>query len=199
MMTEAACAPPGSASTAGRIPGNKGIWVGITCEFVEFALMFIVYFLARYHYPEAFRKGPEQIWTTAGAINTVLMVTSSCFIACSVGAMKKANLGHAKRWMVAAIVTALGYPVVKMLEIDWNLAHGIDGKTGIFYTVYYYLTFNHMVHACWGILGMGWVLARMSMNAYTAQEHDGLEALASYWHATDIIWLAIFPLFYVLA
>lgn len=199
MMMEAACAPANGAGTVGRIPGNKGIWVGITCEFIEFALMFTVYFVARYHYPEAFRKGPELIWTTAGAINTVIMVTSSLFIACAVAAMKDANLRASKRWMVAAIITALGYPVVKLLEIDWNLAHGIDGRAGIFYTVYYYLTFNHMVHACWGILGMGWVLARMSMNAYTAQEHDGLEALASYWHATDIIWLAIFPLFYVLA
>jgi len=161
--------------------------------------MFIVYFIARYHNPEAFRNGPELIWTTAGAINTVLMVTSSFFIACAVGAMKEDNVRRARYWMLAAIVTALGYPIVKMFEIDWNLAHGIDGKAGIFYTVYYYLTLNHLVHACWGILGMGWVFARMSMKAYSAEQHDGLEALACYWHATDIIWLAIFPLFYVLA
>ena len=110
--------------------------------------MFIVYFLARYHYPDAFRKGPELIWTTAGAINTVLMVTSSFFIACSVASMRKADLRHAKRWLVAALITAAGYPLVKILEIDWNLTHGIDGKAGIFYTVYYYLTLNHLVHAC---------------------------------------------------
>ncbi|HYD95760.1 MAG TPA: cytochrome c oxidase subunit 3 family protein [Noviherbaspirillum sp.] len=199
MMMEAATFPAQAPAAAGRIPGNKGIWVGITCEFVEFALMFVVYFVARYNYPDAFRSGPEQIWTTGGAINTVLMVTSSFFIACAVASMKQGNPQRSRLWMVAAIVTALGYPVVKLLEIDWNLAHGIDGRAGIFYTVYYYLTFNHMVHACWGILGMGWVLARMSMNAYTPEQHDGLEAMASYWHATDIIWLAIFPLFYVLA
>lgn len=186
-------------STARRFPGNKGIWVGITAEFVEFALMFIVYFIARYYNPEAFRQGPELIWTTAGAINTVIMVTSSFLIARSVCAMRADNKRAAMRWLLAAMIIALGYPVVKLLEVDWNLARGIDGSAGIFYTVYYYLTFNHMVHACWGILGMGWVLARMMANAYSAEQHDGLEALACYWHATDIIWLAIFPLFYVLA
>ncbi|MGV0976823.1 MAG: cytochrome c oxidase subunit 3 family protein, partial [Azonexus sp.] len=31
----------------GRIPGNKGIWVGITCEIVEFVVLFAVYFVAR--------------------------------------------------------------------------------------------------------------------------------------------------------
>lgn len=186
--------------TAGRrFPGNKGIWVGITAEFVEFALMFVVYFIARYHNPDAFRQGPELISTTAGAINTCIMVTSSFFVARAVGSMKAGRTTASFRWLLLAMIIAIGYPIVKLFEIDWNIANGIDGRAGIFYTVYYYLTLNHLVHACWGILGMGWVLARMAGKAYSAEQHDGLEALASYWHATDIIWLAIFPLFYVLA
>jgi cytochrome c oxidase subunit 3 len=46
---------------------------------------------------------------------------------------------------------------------------------------------------------MFWVLARHMTGAYSANDYGGLDALASYWHATDIIWLAIFPFFYVLA
>jgi cytochrome c oxidase subunit 3 len=199
MMMETSYFPQAPAKNVGRIPGSKGMWVGITCEFVEFTMMFLVYFVARFNYPEAFKKGPEAIWTTAGAINTVLMVTSSFFIACSVAAMRSGSMHRSRLWLIAGIVTALGYPLMKFYEVGWNLAHGINGSAGIFYTVYYYLTFNHLVHACWGILGMCWVLVRMSTHAYSAEQHDGLEALASYWHATDIIWLMIFPLFYVLA
>ena len=102
-------------------------------------------------------------------------------------------------WLLAGLLVALGYPVAKYLEITANLAHGINGSSGIFFTVYYYLTFNHLVHATWGILGILWVLARLLFHGYTVEDHSGLEALASYWHATDIIWLIIFPLFYVLA
>ena len=105
----------------------------------------------------------------------------------------------ALRWLVGGLLVALGYPVVKYLEIRWNLAHDINGGSGIFFTVYYYLTFNHLVHAVWGILGIFWVLARLLFQGYSAKDYSGLEALASYWHATDIIWLIIFPLFYVLA
>jgi cytochrome c oxidase subunit III len=199
MMMEATYFPDAPVKSAGRVPGNKGIWVGITCEFVEFTLMFVVYFVARLNYPQAFREGPGNIWTTSGAIVTVLMVTSSFFIARAVFAMRTGTVQRSRQWLIAAIVTALGYPLMKFHEIDWNLAHGIDGNAGIFYTVYYYLTLNHLVHACWGILGMFWVLVRMSTHAYTAEQHDGLEALASYWHATDIIWLILFPLFYLLA
>mgnify|MGYP001184947233 CR=1 FL=1 len=195
MTAEAALAP---ISPAGRIPGNKGIWVGITCELVEFTVMFAVYFVARAHFPEAFQAGAERLNRVAGTAITLLMVTSSFFIACSVNAIRNGRRRAAVAWLAAGLAVALGYPVAKVLEVGWNLAHGIDGGSGIFFTVYYYLTFNHLVHASWGIIGMLWVLARLAWGGYTADDYGGMEALASYWHATDIIWLALFPFFYVL-
>lgn len=199
MTAEAVLRPEMEIGKTGRIPGNKGIWVGITCELVEFTVMFLIYFVARAHYPEAFHEGAARLSKTAGTIITLLMVTSSYFIACSVAAIRAGRRRLSLLWLAAGLVTALGYPLAKYLEITWNLAHGIDGGSGIFFTVYYYLTFNHLVHASWGILGILWVLARSLAGGYSAEDHGGLEALASYWHATDIIWLIIFPLFYVLA
>jgi len=182
-----------------RIPGNKGIWVGITCEIVEFVVLFAVYFVARAHFPDAFHEGAQRLSLVSGTVITLLMVTSSYFIACSVNAIRNGRQRSSLLWLIAGLIVALGYPIAKFLEIRWNLAHDINGSSGIFFTVYYYLTFNHLVHATWGILGILWVLARMLFDGYSAAEHSGLEALASYWHATDIIWLVIFPLFYVLA
>lgn len=182
-----------------RIPGNKGIWVGITCELVEFLVLFAVYFVSRAHFPDAFHVGAQRLSVLAGTSITLLMVTSSYFIACSVNAIRAGRHRGSVLWLIAGLLVALGYPLAKFLEITWNLAHGIDGGSGIFFTVYYYLTFNHLVHASWGILGILWVLARLLAHGYSADDHAGLEALASYWHATDIIWLVIFPLFYVLA
>lgn len=182
-----------------HIPGNKGIWVGISCEFVEFLVLFAVYFISRAHFPEAFHEGAQHLNTFAGTAITLLMITSSFAIARSVNAIRLDNRRAALIWLSLGLIIALGYPVAKVLEIQWNLAHGIDGSSGIFYTVYYYLTFNHLVHAGWGILGVIWVLLRLAFGGYSAADYSGLEALASYWHATDMIWLVIFPLFYVLA
>ena len=182
-----------------RIPGNKGIWVGITCEIVEFVVLFAVYFVARAHFPEAFHEGAQRLSLASGTLITLLMVTSSYFIACSVNAIRNGRRRSAIIWLLAGLLVALGYPLAKYLEITANLAHGINGGSGIFFTVYYYLTFNHLVHATWGILGILWVLARLLFAGYSASDYAGLEALASYWHATDIIWLIIFPLCYVLA
>ena len=175
----------------GRIPGNKGMWVGITCEFVEFAVLFIVYFVARANFPDAFQNGAERLSRVSGTVITLLMVTSSFFIACSVNTMRAGKRRQSIYWLVAGLIVALGYPVAKYLEISSNRAQGINGEEG--------LLFNHLVHATWGILGILWVLVRHSFGGYSVEDHHGLEALASYWHATDIIWLVIFPMFYVLA
>ncbi len=198
-MVEAALnrALPGERTR--RIPGNRGIWVGITSIFVEFTVMFSIYFIARAHYPEAFHEGPARLSRAAGTVITLLMVTSSYFIACSVNAIRHGRSRNATVWLVSALLVALLYPLVKYFEVNWNLEQGVGGGAGIFFTVYYYLTLNHLVHASWGILGILFVLARLAFGGYSAEDYSGLEALASYWHATDIIWLVIFPLFYVLA
>jgi len=200
-MTTLAIPAPASGQeehSTGRVPGNKGIWVGICCEFVEFLVLFVVYFVARAHFPDAFEEGADRLSRISGTAITLLMVTSSFFIACSVTSMRAGQQRRSLYFLIAGLLVALGYPVAKVLEIQWNLAHGINGESGIFFTVYYYLTFNHFVHAVWGILGILWVLARHLAGGYNSEDYSGLEALASYWHATDIIWLIIFPFFYVL-
>lgn len=190
---------PAEAVSKGRVPGNKGIWVGICCEFVEFIVLFVVYFVARAHFPDAFEQGANRLSRLSGTVITLLMVTSSFFIACSVATMRAGQQRRSLYWLIAGLIVSLGYPIAKYFEIQWNLAHGITGESGIFFTVYYYLTFNHLVHATWGILGILWVLARHLFGGYSPEDYAGLEALACYWHATDIIWLVIFSFFYVLA
>lgn len=187
-----------AAPQAGRIPGNKGIWVGICCELAEFLVLFTVYFVARAHYPQEFATGAGRLNLGSGIWITVAMVSSSFCIAASVVTLRDGQRRTSIVWLVAGLLLALSYPVVKIHEVQWNLAHGIDGTAGIFFTVYYYLTINHMVHAFWGILGILWVLFRHITGVYTSKEHDGLEALASYWHATDLIWLVLFAFFYIL-
>jgi len=186
------------AERGARIPGNKAIWVGIFAELSEFALMFLVYFVARAHHPGAFGAGAQKLSTLAGTAITAIMITSSFLVARAAWAIRLDDQRQALKWLAAAMLTGLAYPVVKVFEVRWNLSQGLDGGGDPFQMAYYYLSFNHLVHVCWGLLGMAWVIFRVRMGGYTASEHTGLVAFASYWHATDLIWLMIFPLFYVL-
>ena len=182
----------------GRIPGSKAMWVGIFCEFTEFALLFAVYFIARAHNPEAFAAGPGRLSLLAGTGYTLMLLTSGWCVARAVHAMRKGERARCLRWLGAAFVFGLGYPAIKIFELQRNFALGLDGSAGVFIVTYYYLTFNHLIHVFWGLLGMIWVMLRTATGTYSAEEYSGLESFAVYWHTTDIIWLMIFPLFYVL-
>jgi cytochrome c oxidase subunit 3 len=198
MSATAATAAIAAPATPDRIPGNKGIWVGIFCVLVEFLLLFGVYFIAKAHHPEAFLIGPDKLATVAGTTITVLLLTSGYCMVKAVAAIRRDSRRATLLWIVGAILLGLGYPLVKYFEIRWNISRGIDGEAGIFYTTYYYLTLNHLVHVSWGILGLCWVAVRTGLGVYSTDDYSGLEAAAVYWHTTDVIWLVIFPFFYVL-
>ncbi len=188
----------GQPPVAGRIPGNKGIWAGILSEMTEFALLFIVYFIARVHNPQAFHDGSAQLNLFAGTFNTLLMISGSYFVANAVLAIRENRTSISLRWLLLVLFAACGYFITKYFEFRWNAQHGVTGGGDVFFGVYYYLTFTHMVHVGWGIIGLLWVMVRTHAGAYTPAEHSGLEAFASYWHATDLVWLIVFPLLYLL-
>jgi len=191
----APAAPP-PAMTEESMPGYRGMWIGISLEFIEFTVFFAVYFTARGYFPQVFREGAPKLWTLGGLGITLVMLTSGWMLTRTVAAVRAGRLASARAWVVAALAVALCYPLLKLLEIEHNRAAGVAAGSNAFFTVYYYLTINHFIHSSWGIMGMAWVTLRLWMGAYSPGQLKGLESLAIYWHATDLVWIMLFSLFY---
>lgn len=190
---------PFSFTTKARnIPGNLAIWAAILAEMSEFAIMFVVYFLAKVHNPKLFYEGPEKLSTMAGTANTLIMLTSSFFVVRGVIAMRNNQPKITARWLWATVACGALYLIIKVFEYQWNTAQGLDTGTNIFYGVYYYVTFNHFLHVGWGTAGLIWVIFRINTGIYTKTEHEGLINMALYWHMIDLAWITIFPLLYVI-
>ena len=187
-----------SESQAGRIPGNIPIWVGILSELTEFGIFFVAYFIAKIYHPEVFAQGPKQLNTFIGVTNTLVLLTSSYFMAKAVSYIKVNQLKMCERFLWLTFMCACTYLCLKTWEFYWNSEHSIHTNTSQFFTVYYYMTFNHFLHVAWAACAILWVIFRLRNSAYNAKEHSGLEALAVYWHMIDLMWILIFPLLYVL-
>ena len=181
------------------IPGEIAIWVLIFAELFEFAFFFIIFIIAKAHNPEIFSQGPSQLDIKSGIANTVILLTSSFFVAKAVRAIKLGQVQSCRKWILLTFLCGCAYFCVKAFEYNLNTQQGIGVETDLFFTTYYYLTFNHLMHVVFGVSGLIWVYVRSLFNAYSAEEHTGLEAAACYWHMVDLAWIIIFPLIYVLA
>lgn len=186
------------AVDAKKTPGNIAIWILIFAELTEFALFFIVFLVARSHNQEIFAAGPDRLNTLAGALNTFVLISSSYFIARAVSSIKIGQREACVKWLWLTLAAGTGYCGIKGWEYYWNHSHGIDSKTDIFYSLYYYLTFNHLLHVLVGMCTILFVAIRAHLGSYHEKNHEGLESAASYWHMIDLAWIIIFPLLYVL-
>lgn len=189
---------PQDTSAEHKSVGNVAVWILIYAELTEFALFFIVFLIARSHNPEMFSAGPGRLNTLAGMLNTLTLITSSFFVAKAVAAIKKGQRQTCQKWLWLTLLAGATYCGIKTWEYFWNEAAGFDLRTNLFYSLYYYLTFNHLLHVLIGMCTILWVTLNSYFDAYSANNNEGLESAALYWHMIDMVWIIIFPLLYLL-
>lgn len=195
---DADASTPVKPTPASSFPANVAVWILIWAEVTEFALFFLVFLVVRSHNPELFAQGPTLLNTWAGVFNTLLLLSSSYCVAKGMAAIRVNQIKACLNWFWATLACGLGYCLVKAWEYQWNHAAGLDSRTDLFYTLYYYLTFNHLLHVLVGMCAIGWAMLRTRLGHFDAGQHEGLEGAACYWHMIDLVWIIIFPLLYVM-
>jgi cytochrome c oxidase subunit 3 len=108
----------------------------------------------------------------------------------------------------ATVLMGLGFLVNKYFEWGAKFSHGIypgsselaagpQGQT-IFYGLYYTITGLHGLHVLIGVVLLT-VCATLVRRGRIHQQKDiVLENSGLYWHLVDLIWIFIFPLFYLI-
>ncbi|MFZ5429290.1 MAG: cytochrome c oxidase subunit 3 family protein [Bacteroidota bacterium] len=186
-----------------------GMWLFIFTELLLFGAMFIIYSVYRYLNPEAFHLAGEELNTLIGAINTVILLVSSMTIAMSTSAIRKGNIWLTQQLLAITLVLALVFLVNKYFEWGSKFSHGVfpgseymlanysQGEI-LFFGLYFVMTGLHAVHI---LVGMGliiWTMIEVRQKKIHQEKYDLLENSGLYWHLVDIIWIFLFPLFYLI-
>ncbi|MCW9024307.1 MAG: cytochrome c oxidase subunit 3 family protein [Gammaproteobacteria bacterium] len=179
-------------------PGDFAIWFFIYAELLAFGVFFVTYAFARTYNVEMFNASQLELNRTAGAINTVLLITSSYFVIRAVAAIREDQQNLCVKWLFAAIFLGGMFLVVKIIEFKAKFAAGISLSTNTFYTFYFSMTVFHFMHVILGMIILGAVMLKARRGGYSSQEHTGVETGASYWHMVDLVWIILFPLVYVI-
>lgn len=189
--------------------GSKlGMWLFLFTEILLFGGLFLVYAIYRFEYFYEFKAASEHMAISLGAINTIILITSSTTVAMSITAIKK---GKKKLSLILLFVTigfALAFMVNKYFEWSAHIHHGLFPGSevfneltrgeGLFLYLYYFMTGLHGVHVIIGAILLAFAIRRIQKNRVDAENTVFLENGGLYWHLVDLIWIYLFPLFYLL-
>lgn len=182
----------------GTPPGDLAIWLFIFAELLAFGVFFLSYAFARAHNVELFNESQQHLNRESGAINTVVLITSSYFVVRAVAAIREGLSRQCAHWLAGAIGLGGVFLVIKLFEFHAKFSAGISLSTNTFYMFYLSLTIFHFMHVILGMVILTAVMLKALRGGYSAENHTGVETGASYWHMVDLLWIILFPLVYVI-
>lgn len=192
-------APAGQvrAHPPGHIPGEPGIWVLVLGDMAVFGLMFACFTWYRAQDLALYQQSQATLDQTLGMVNTLLLLTSSWFVALALAAVRGARRAQASRLLLLAIACGAGFIGFKFVEYGAKIDAGITLTTNEFYTFYFVLTGLHMLHVLVGMVVLALLWKRTRAPA-AADDRLWMEGGATFWHMVDLLWIVIFPLLYLL-
>lgn len=185
------------------------MWLFIFTELLLFGGLFLIYSVYRYLNQDAFHLAAEELNRQVGAINTVILLISSMTIAMSTTALQKGQKKTTLMLMLVTVVLALVFLVNKYFEWGLKFEHGIfpgseqmkatmsQGEI-LFFGLYFTMTGLHALHIVVGLILILAAYYRISKGTVHANRAALLENAGLYWHLVDLIWIFLFPLFYLI-
>lgn len=188
-----------------------GMWVFLASEVLFFSGLFTLYAAYRTEHPEGFGVGVEHNTIVYGSVNTAVLLLSSYTVALGVHELRVGNNRASAALVGTTVILGLCFLVIKTLEYLKHFSDGIypaghgsffaaHDEAGIkmFFTLYFCMTGLHALHV---IVGMGVLTVLLVKVAQRAIEQDAPHPLAIgaiYWHLVDVIWIFLWPLFYLI-
>jgi cytochrome c oxidase subunit 3 len=189
--------------------GSKiGMWLFLLSEILLFGGLFILYSIYRFKNPIDFHLAAGELDRVLGTVNTLILLTSSLTMALSISSIRKGNRYLSILFLTVTLLLGAVFLLNKYVEWMGKLHHGLYPNSPyllgrskgevLFYGLYFSMTGLHGLHVLVGVVLLGimwfWVKkGKIDGGNYIRLENSGL-----YWHLVDIIWIFLFPLFYLI-
>lgn len=188
-----------------------GMWVFLASELLFFGAFFVLYAGLRAQHPAGFREGVHHADHLIGGINTFVLLAGSYFAASAVRAARAAQRTSAVIRLGLTAALALGFLALKSVEYAGHISEGmVPGAHSSFFgasptpglasyvTLYWITTLGHALHVLVGALVMSALAVSCARGVIDPGKAHRVELGALYWHFVDIIWLFVWPLFYLI-
>jgi nitric oxide reductase NorE protein len=162
-----------------------------------FAAIFASYLSHRAADVAGFTASQAELSKAIGLANTLLLLTSSLFVAMAVRAAGRGRTDAAPRLFAAGLSCGLAFIALKGVEYHALFSRGVSVGSHAFFGFYFGLTALHLGHVVVGsaILGALAIAARRPLTR--ASRYALVESAGCFWHMVDVLWIIIFALLYL--
>jgi cytochrome c oxidase subunit 3 len=176
-----------------------GIWLFLASEVMLFGSLFSSYALLRI----GAASWPDQssvLNVPLATLNTVILISSSVTMVLAWAALKGHRLDRYKLYMGLTILAGVAFLVVKTIEYREKFEHGLFPATNNFLGLYFTMTGLHAIHVIGGMIVNAYFLGPGTKMWKTDPERftNRIEVAGIYWHFVDLVWIFLFPVFYLL-
>jgi nitric oxide reductase NorE protein len=193
-MTDVAEAPQ-EIKARWHVPGDASMWFFVIGDLLIFGVYFIGYVYYRTQDSGLFLESQAKLNLDIGALNTVVLLTSSLFVALGTGAVRAGKIVDGQRLFGIALAIGAAFPVLKAFEYIPEITAGLTPGTNLFFMYYFVMTGLHLCHVLLGLVIMSFVIRNLRSGR---PRISFVETAATYWHMVDVLWLILFALLYLM-
>ena len=179
-------------SATGIPTGRLGIWWLLASEIFIFGGLIACFILFKLNGTPGFEDA-SLTSVTAGAINTFVLLTSSLSVVLAHAAIEKGDREKSFKYIWYTIGFGLVFLLIKSYEYTGKIIHGHTITDNLFWSFYYTMTGLHALHVIGGMV----IMALISFDIRKGYNFQRVELIGIYWHFVDLVWIFLFPLFYI--
>lgn len=197
-----------------------GMWLFLATEVLLFGGLFVGFGLMQARYPQEFVQAHEHLQRPLGALNTVVLLISSFTMVMGVLSAQRSDKKKLVMYLVLTIICAGIFLSVKYFEYShkfeehllpprWYQAQPgdtvkdpytgqISHGYGTFFSFYFMMTGLHGIHILVGMILLTWLAIRANRGEFSKEYYTPVDLIGLYWHLVDLIWIYLFPLYYLI-
>jgi len=190
------------------IRSRMGMWLFLFSELLLFGGLFLIYSVYRFIHPHDFSIASKEMNTFFGTMNTIILLTSSLTMALAIAAIQRGKKILSICLQITTMLFGAAFMVNKFLEWSAEFRKGnfpgspiLQSKPQgqiLYFGLYYSMVGLHGIHVLVGMTVIAFMLRYTIKGVINKDDYVKLEAAGLYWHLVDIIWIFLFPLFYLI-
>jgi cytochrome o ubiquinol oxidase subunit 3 len=180
-----------------RIVTGFGFWIFILSDMVMFSAFFATYAVLLGQTADG-PSGHDLFNLRNVAIETAFLLASSFTCGIASIAADERNQTWFQVAMAVTCILGLAFLTIEVREFADLVARGAGPTRSAFLSAFFTLVGCHGLHVSAGILWLLTMMAQVFAKGFRPDIQRRILCFALFWHALDIIWIAVFTVVYLL-